>query len=66
MGVNKVVYGGRVVIDLTGSTIRPDNMLAGAVGYGANGERLVGTVTAQSFYAKAKRVEIVLPASGWV
>lgn len=66
MAVNKVVYGGNVIIDISDSTVTPEKMLAGTVGYGADGVRMVGTATAQNFYPKAKRVEVTLPASGWV
>ena len=43
MGVNKVMYGSRTVIDLSGSTIAPDKMLEGIIGYNAAGEEVVGT-----------------------
>lgn len=43
MGVNKVMYGSKTVIDLSGSTIAPDKMLEGIIGYNAAGEEVVGT-----------------------
>lgn len=46
MGVNKVVYGGETVIDITDSTVTEDTLAEGAVAYGANGERITGTMTA--------------------
>lgn len=29
MAINKVIYGGNTLIDLTGDTVTPDKMLAG-------------------------------------
>ena len=46
MGVNKVVYGGRTVVDLTDATATADTVLAGYTAYGADGSRIVGTASA--------------------
>ena len=35
--INKVIYGGRVLIDLTGDTITADKLLAGYKAHGADG-----------------------------
>lgn len=43
MGVNKVTYGGKTVVDLTDATASPDTVLAGYTAYGADGNRIVGT-----------------------
>ena len=47
MGVNKVVMntpkGEQTIMDITDSTITPETMAEGAVGYNAEGERVVGT-----------------------
>lgn len=43
MGVSKVVYGGQTLIDLTADTIKPENILAGYKGHGADGEPITGT-----------------------
>lgn len=43
MGVSKVVYGGSVLIDLTGDTITPDKLLTGVTAHGKDGEPLTGT-----------------------
>lgn len=45
MGVNKVVYGGETLIDITDSTVTQETLGDGAVAYGADGERIVGTMT---------------------
>ena len=42
MGVNKVIYGGNTLIDLTGDTVTPDKVLTGFTGHGKDGERFTG------------------------
>lgn len=64
MAVNKVVYGGTTIIDISDSTVTPDKVLAGVIAYGASGERFEGTATTS--YAKARRVDLTLPTSGWI
>lgn len=44
MGVNKVVYGGETIMDITDTTATPASMLTGTVAYGANGDRMVGSI----------------------
>ena len=48
MGVNKVMYGSKTVIDLSGSTVAPDKMLEGIIGYNAAGEEVIGTHQCQA------------------
>lgn len=43
--VSKVVYGGKVLIDLTGDTITPDKLLSGVTAHGADGAPITGTCT---------------------
>lgn len=43
MGVNKLMYYGRTVFDISDSTVTPQNLLAGTVAYNAAGDRIVGT-----------------------
>lgn len=43
--VNKVVYGGTTLIDLTDATCTADKILQGYTAYGASGEKLVGTAS---------------------
>lgn len=61
MGVSKVVYDGRTLVDLTDTTATEDTILAGYTAYGADGERIVGTA------ASTRRVEVnvTLTADGW-
>ena len=44
MAINKVIYDGRVLIDLTDSTVTPETLAEGVVAYNAKGERIVGTM----------------------
>lgn len=48
MGINKVMYGSKTVIDLSGSTVAPDKMLEGIIGYNAAGEEVIGTHQCQA------------------
>ena len=43
MGVSKVVYGGNILLDLTGDTVTADKMLSGYTAHGKDGEVLTGT-----------------------
>ena len=43
MAINKVVYGGNTLIDLTGDTIMADKVLSGFTGHGKDGEPFTGT-----------------------
>ena len=43
MAVSKVVYGGNVLIDLTGDTVEAAKLLKGITAHGANGEKVTGT-----------------------
>lgn len=44
MAVNKVVYGSKVIIDISDSTVTPETLAEGVVAYNAKGERIVGTL----------------------
>ena len=44
MGVNKVVYENTPILDITDSTVTPQNLLSGEVAYSASGNRIVGEV----------------------
>lgn len=43
MAINKVIYGGKTLIDLTGDTITPDKLLAGYTAHDKSGEIVEGT-----------------------
>lgn len=42
MAVNKVVYDGATLVDLTGDTVTADNLAAGVKATGADGRKVVG------------------------
>ena len=43
MAINKVVYGGQALIDLTGDTVTADKILAGFTAHDKSGENITGT-----------------------
>ena len=43
MAISKVVYGGNVLMDLTGDTIKADKLLVGYTAHGADGEAINGS-----------------------
>lgn len=43
MSINKVVYGGETLIDLTGDTVTADKLLSGITAHGKDGELVTGT-----------------------
>ena len=44
MAVNKVVYAGQTLIDLTNSTVTPDTLVEGITALSATGESITGIV----------------------
>lgn len=45
MGINKVIYGGNVLIDLTGDTVTADKMLKDYTAHDKSGAAITGTCT---------------------
>lgn len=45
MSINKVVYGGKTLIDLTGDTVTEDKLLSGITAHGKDGEFVTGVCT---------------------
>lgn len=45
MAVNKVIYGGNTLVDLTGDTVTADDLAEGITATGANGDKVVGVMT---------------------
>lgn len=43
MANSKIIFGGEVLIDLTGDTVKAEKLLAGITAHGADGEPVVGT-----------------------
>lgn len=44
MAVNKVNYYGKVLIDISDSTVTAETLLEGIIAYDASGNRIVGTM----------------------
>lgn len=62
MAVNKVVYGGETLVDLSDATVTPDTLAAGATAYNAAGVKITGTMEA----GEAISVERVWEICGYV
>ena len=45
MSINKVVYGGKTLIDLTGDTVTADKLLSGITAHGKDGKLVTGVCT---------------------
>ena len=45
MAINKVIYGGETLMDITDSTVTPETLAEGVSSYNAAGERIIGTMT---------------------
>ena len=45
MAVNKVIYGGETLVDLTGDNVSESTLLNGVTAHNAAGQAIVGTVT---------------------
>jgi hypothetical protein len=48
MAFNKVTYKGNTIMDISDSTVTPETLIEGAIAYGANGEKIVGTATGKN------------------
>ena len=63
--VNKVVYGGQTLIDISDTTATADKILQGYTAYGADGQKLTGTATGSGGYVTQDQDGyIVLPSTG--
>lgn len=56
MPVNKVVYGGRTLIDLTSDTITPNVLLSGYTAHAKNGAQITGTFVDTSASDEIKQI----------
>lgn len=65
MANNKIVYAGKVLIDLTGLTVTPETLAEGVIAMNAKGEIIVGTAkfadnNSTAILGKAKLGEMIL------
>lgn len=68
MAINKVIYGGNVLIDLTSDTVTADKVLYGYTFHGKDGAAATGTLTydADTSDANATAAEILLTKTAYV
>lgn len=68
MAVNKIIYGGNVLIDLTSDTITADKLASGAKAHDASGAQITGTNTfdADTQDATAGAAEILIGKTAYV
>lgn len=64
MGVNKVIYNGQVLIDLTSSTVTPETLLEGTIAFNSAGEQIVGTLVISGGFTN--QVPISINADGTI
>ena len=48
MAINKVIFCDRTLIDISDSTVAPETLAKDEIAYGANGEKIIGTMEASS------------------
>lgn len=69
MGVNKVIYSGQTLIDLTEDTVTPEDLAEGITAHNAAGERITGTGAAVDSPYKGKTVLVagdsIMAGWGW-
>lgn len=44
MAVNKIIYGGKTLVDLTSDTVTADNLAEGITATAADGKKVVGVM----------------------
>lgn len=68
MAINKVIYGGNTLIDLTADTITPSDLAYGVTAHDKSGEAITGTSTkdADTSDATASAAEILLSKTAYV
>lgn len=61
MAVNQVVVDGEAVLDLSGDSVTPQTMLAGATAHNAAGDQIEGALVV----TEISRAVVTLTTSGW-
>lgn len=57
MAVNKVVYGGETLIDLTSDTVTPETLAEGVTAHDAAGNLIIGTMSTAALEARVLELE---------
>lgn len=65
MGVNKVVYSGQTLIDLTSDTVDSASLRSGRIAHAASGSRITGTAIVADGVKMLFR-NLTVPTSAWV
>lgn len=63
MGVNKVIYDGKTLIDLTGDTVTPNTLLKDVKAHDKAGNQIVGTLTINNLLDVIEMFEKFKPTS---
>lgn len=68
MGVNKVVLGTTTIVDISDSTVTAEKLIKGQTAYGADGEKIIGTLEPgiDTSDATATAEDIVYPSTAYV
>ncbi len=56
LNVNKVIYGGDVLIDLTGDSVSADKILKGITTHDKSGAKITGTCTSTAILPRILRL----------
>ena len=66
MAVNKVIYAGSTLLDLTGDTVEADKLLAGYTAHDKSGNQITGTAGIAASDDGAGNVTITLSGVGGI
>lgn len=66
MGVNKVIYNGSTLVDLTDLTVSPAALLSGFTARNAAGNKITGTAAVSSTHDGAGNVTAYFPGAAAV
>ena len=58
MGINKVIYNGQVLIDLTSATVTPETLVEGTIAFNSAGEQIIGTLVISGGYTNQVPISI--------
>lgn len=64
MGINKVVYNGGTLIDLTGDTVTADKLMQGYIAHDRTGTVIIGTATIVTYYTGSSAPSSSLGSNG--